>query len=239
MLEFWTTFGKSFLFQFRIFNIRGDIITYLPDITINPNHRKVKVVTNVILKNMYRIMNKGGVILIFIIFFISFTDTCQGQKNEIELLRNFNGNFFLSDSLNLEKIYPFLDLHSTLKNSNDFTKMIDYVHWSAREAIEKDALKYEIKNFASYKELSVKHPNLTSKKVFYKLAFRKKENVFFGINKDNNEICIAFVVKKNKIISFFPYINIGTDSIRPFLLNKKLGKKQEEYITVFNKYIGI
>ena len=190
------------------------------------HRRKVKVVTNVILKNMYRIMNKGGVILIFIIFFISFTDTCQGQKNEIELLRNFNENFFL-------------DLHSTLKNSNDFTKMIDYVHWSAREAIEKDALKYEIKNFASYKELSVKHPNLTSKKAFYKLAFRKKENVFFGINKDNNEICIVFVVKKNKIISFFPYINIGADSIRPFLLNKKLGKKQEEYITVFNKYIGI
>ncbi|WP_373517009.1 hypothetical protein [Pricia sp.] len=140
------------------------------------------------------------------------------------------------DTLDLDAFYKFVNINKSLKDNRDFIKTLSYMVWTFKENREKNPRTSGFDKFVPYSEMEDNYSKWAELKPFMKLEYKATDNVYYGINYNTTEKLGLFIVKKGKIISFFPYIHMGADPVRPFLLNKPADKK---YIEVFNKYVGV
>lgn len=181
----------------------------------------------------YIIMKKLFIINLMLPMFLIGFYSCSGQNGEPEnVIKSFNTNFLLLDSFQIDKMNPFIELHDSHKNNVEFTKQMTYL-FELRHLL--DSIEPGGYNILSYNKMD-SYPKFKKLKLYQKLNYLKKENVYYGIKSDESESAYIYIVENGKIISFFPYIHIGADSIQPYMLNKKV---DNEYLKMLNDYLGL
>ena len=148
----------------------------------------------------------------------------------------FNKNVLSKDSLDMKVFKKYATLNKSLENNRESIKMLAFLVTHVSSNQRNEPKKNAFDSFISYEDLKALKLNLTKDKRFTNLNYSNKRQVYYGINKEGDEILGVFVVKNNKVISFFPYVLGAT--VEPFRLDRPLDKKKKEYIKEFNKYVG-
>lgn len=160
---------------------------------------------------------------------LSFSTFCQGDDHK-NLIYEFSKEVLLSDTINREFLYNHSNVHKNLLNNAELEKYTAYLIALFKSKSEVND------NFsvASYSEVA-QRPELRTDALFEDLDYKCKKEVYYLVANDKKDLVWTFIVKKDKIASFFSYWNFGGKLITPLPLRKKSSLK---YIKELNKYIG-
>ncbi len=145
----------------------------------------------------------------------------QNQSNKTKIqLDSLAKNILLKNNKKYKTYLNFYD--KTENDKNKIIEMVNYAIMLNKESIKREEwYSHKIVHYEEVKNYS----KIKSSKIYKELKYNKLNTVYFSIFDNNeNSVCL-YVVENNKIISFFPHLNIGNDPIEPYLLNKKYNNK--------------
>ena len=161
--------------------------------------------------------------MIFILSVFISLNACSQKKDPVSVIESFINDAMINqkkDSLTLNK---YLESYNLTEDNKSNINLISYFIDLGKEEFQDRS--YKIIPYSDIKPGS----NLQDQKLFTDLEYDSKENLFYAIDKEKNEIITFFVFKNSKIISFFPYMHKGSTKIVPYELDKKPDYNKNPY----------
>ncbi|MFI8604465.1 hypothetical protein ACIGCP_08380 [Cellulophaga baltica] len=174
---------------------------------------------------------KLSIKFICIILFLS-NGPCKGQEKiqvENEIIVSFINDIIKSDALDFPQFYEYTNVHKSSKGNPKFETLIKFVVDQLRTiSSTKEMTKSQV---VSYKEALILFKGTSSEERLNNIHYSNTDFIYFWIFPDDIQKgeFLMFIIKNDKITSFFPYAHItDRQKIVPFLLNKK--HKEEDFI---------